>query len=103
MTVTDPVTAWLMVPDAPDLNEWFASLTRRPTWHAEAACRGAGTSAFFPTRGVNAATMTRARAVCAGCPVRAECLTHALDNPDAVGVWGATTDRERRPIRASMA
>jgi len=25
LTVTDPVTAWLMTPDAPDLNEWFDS------------------------------------------------------------------------------
>ena len=69
MTVTDPVAAWLMTPGEPDLNEWFAELTRRPEWHASAACRGAGTSTFFPSRGANAdsgalAIVPRGRTVC---------------------------------------
>ena len=38
----------------------------------------------------------RARLLCAGCPVRSECLAEALDNRIEWGVWGGMTERERR-------
>ena len=40
----------------------------------------------------------RAKLVCGGCPVRAECLAEALDNEMEWGVWGGMTERERRAI-----
>ena len=46
--------------------------------------------------GANAA---KARAICSTCPVRQECLAHALADPESAGVWGGTTDRERRKDR----
>jgi hypothetical protein len=52
-------------------------LTRRPAWMKRGACRGEDPAMFFPTRGVSAAAMAKARAICAGCPVRAECLAYA--------------------------
>ena len=64
MTADHALTGWLLSNDASDPFAWVASLTRRPSWHSDAACRGAGTAAFFPSRGANAATMDRARAVC---------------------------------------
>ncbi|MFE4454756.1 WhiB family transcriptional regulator [Streptomyces sp. NPDC056796] len=39
-----------------------------------------------------------AKAVCAGCPVRLDCLAHALDHREGYGVWGAMTERERRAL-----
>jgi WhiB family redox-sensing transcriptional regulator len=39
------------------------------------------------------------RAVCATCPVRAECLAEALADPEAVGVWAGTTVEERAALR----
>lgn len=30
--------------------------------------------------------------------VRLDCLTHALDNREEYGVWGAMTERERRAL-----
>jgi WhiB family redox-sensing transcriptional regulator len=39
------------------------------------------------------------RELCEGCPVRQECLGAALADPDLVGLWGGTTDRERREMR----
>nr|WP_269466367.1 WhiB family transcriptional regulator [Tessaracoccus flavus] len=43
----------------------------------------------------------RARSVCAGCPVRSECLAEALDNRIEWGVWGGMTERERRALLRS--
>jgi WhiB family transcriptional regulator, redox-sensing transcriptional regulator len=34
--------------------------------------------------------------ICGRCPVRQECLEHALDSPGLVGVWGGTTEVERK-------
>jgi WhiB family redox-sensing transcriptional regulator len=45
---------------------------------------------------VEASEQKRARTVCAGCPVRSECLAEALDNRIEWGVWGGMTERERR-------
>jgi WhiB family redox-sensing transcriptional regulator len=47
---------------------------------------------------VRGAQQHRAKLVCGGCPVRAECLAEALDNEMEWGVWGGMTERERRAI-----
>ncbi|MGH9090182.1 MAG: WhiB family transcriptional regulator [Acidimicrobiales bacterium] len=91
--------AWLMAQGAPDLPA-AVDLLVRPTWMAEAACRGAGPGAFVPALGVPVAP---ARATCATCGVRAECLAYALADPEIVGVWGGTTARERIAIRRARA
>ena len=39
------------------------------------------------------------RALCAECPVRQECLEAALADESLVGLWGGTTELERREIR----
>ena len=36
--------------------------------------------------------------MCAGCPVKTECLAEALDNEIEWGVWGGLTERERRAL-----
>ena len=68
-------------------------------WQREAACRGLGASEsralFFPTRGES---VDEARAICERCPVADECLDFALKN-GCVGVWGGTTERQRRRLR----
>ncbi|MBO0810701.1 MAG: WhiB family transcriptional regulator [Microlunatus sp.] len=60
-------------------------------WALQAKCRGMEDALF-----VEASEQKRARAVCAGCPVRSECLAEALDNRIEWGVWGGMTERERR-------
>ena len=41
---------------------------------------------------------------CATCPVKAECLAEALANPNAVkwGIWGGTSEMQRRSIRRGL-
>jgi WhiB family redox-sensing transcriptional regulator len=63
-------------------------------WASRAACRQAQPDALF----VRGAEQNKAKQVCAGCPVRAECLAEALDNQIEWGVWGGMTERERRAL-----
>ena len=69
---------------------------------AGAACKGADPELFFgPFAEFVSSRQQReakATAICAGCPVRAECLEYALDAREAYGVWGGTTEDERRPL-----
>ncbi|CAB4697903.1 unannotated protein [freshwater metagenome] len=44
------------------------------------------------------AEQNKAKQLCAGCPVRTECLAEALDNQIEWGVWGGMTERERRAL-----
>jgi WhiB family transcriptional regulator, redox-sensing transcriptional regulator len=69
---------------------------------AAAACKGMDTNLFFgpDAEFVTARTkrVARAKAVCAGCPVRPECLSYALDSPEFFGVWGGADEDERRAM-----
>lgn len=40
-----------------------------------------------------------AKAVCSTCPVRADCLLHAIVTKDDYGVWGGTVPDQRKRIR----
>ena len=63
-------------------------------WAPAAACRGAQPDQLF----VRGAEQNKAKQLCAGCPVRTECLAEALDNQIEWGVWGGMTERERRAL-----
>ncbi|MDO9378189.1 MAG: WhiB family transcriptional regulator [Nocardioidaceae bacterium] len=63
-------------------------------WATDAACKDAGPDVLF----VKGAEQNRAKQMCTGCPVRAECLSEALDNEIEWGVWGGMTERERRAL-----
>lgn len=63
-------------------------------WTSRAACRGIDPDRLF----VQGAAQNRAKAICAACPVRTECLADALDNRIEFGVWGGMTERERRAL-----
>ncbi len=81
--------------EASAVEDALGLLTRRPTWMRDAACREHPDVSFYPELGQS---LEPARAVCAGCLVRGECLEHALEHGER-GVWGGTSDRERRAIR----
>ena len=66
-----------------------------------AACRGVDPEVFFPIAEagpVLAAQVAAAKAVCAGCPVRAECLAWALAELP-YGIAGGLTEQERHQTR----
>ena len=49
---------------------------------------------------VQAARDAAAKAVCASCPVLAQCRAHALEVREPYGVWGGLTEDEREAIYA---
>jgi WhiB family redox-sensing transcriptional regulator len=91
-TETDEPSPSLLVQELLDVSS-------RP-WAARAACRGLEPELFFPARG---ASTREAKAVCAVCPVRAECLEDALEHHEGHGIWGGMSERERRRIRSKRA
>jgi WhiB family redox-sensing transcriptional regulator len=56
---------------------WFPDGDRRTIWHQSA----------------------RAKTICKTCPVREECLAYALENDERYGIWGGTSQRERKRLR----
>lgn len=66
-----------------------------------AACRTHDPELFFPigTEGAAAEQITAAKYICGTCPLQAACLTWALDTGQDHGVWGGTTEDERRDLR----
>lgn len=78
-----------------------AGLRRDRPWVRGALCMGADPEIFFPD-GTGAPALrdeARAKAICAGCPVRRDCLDWALGVGEAEGIWGGTTPYERRLLR----
>lgn len=51
---------------------------------------------WFPGRSKGPNGANEAKAICAGCPVRKECLDYALENEMEYGIWGGTSPTERR-------
>ena len=64
-------------------------------WMARGNCAHEPPSMFFPSDGVGVEV---ARRICATCPVKDQCLEHALVNRIDHGVWGGCSERERRRI-----
>ncbi len=67
----------------------------RTAWMASGNCRNHPPTLFFPSDGVG---VDRARKICASCPVAEPCLEYALEHRIDHGVWGGTSERERRRI-----
>ena len=76
------------------------ALPSPPASLADAACKGEDLGLFF---GPDAEFVTarrdreaKAKAICARCLVRPDCLAYALDTGEAHGVWGGMNEDERR-------
>jgi WhiB family redox-sensing transcriptional regulator len=67
-------------------------------WRESAACRDEDPELFFPVSevGPGSEQVRQAKAVCARCPVRQECLEHAIETGLAHGIFGGATPHERR-------
>jgi WhiB family redox-sensing transcriptional regulator len=80
-----------------------ARLTAQENWRSSAACRSGDPDLFFPISGSGESLeqAAEAKAICAGCPVRRQCLAFALQTRQVYGIWGGLTERERMCRRLS--
>ncbi len=78
----------------------MTALDNRAGWWARAACASADPELFFPISysGPALRQVARAKAICARCPIRQECLRYALDAGSIHGVWGGMTEGERQRL-----
>ena len=65
-------------------------------WRCRAACRSMDAAIWYPHP--DAIKKPRAVAICAECPVRQQCLDHALQRREPLGIWGGKTAYQRRAI-----
>ena len=65
-------------------------------WRAGGLCSRSDPELFFA---VGALEHKQAKRICRACPVREECLAHAMDASIDHGIWGGLTERERRRWR----
>lgn len=75
-----------------------------PLFDGRQACYGMDTEVFFPDEaGVTGSAQAKeAKDVCARCDQIHACLAYALPRAGVHGVWGGTTELERRDMRRRL-
>ena len=75
------------------------------SWRNEAVCKDTDPELFFPvgTTGQALLQIDRAKEVCGECPVKVRCLDFAIETNQDSGIWGGTSEEERRNIRRQIA
>jgi WhiB family transcriptional regulator, redox-sensing transcriptional regulator len=70
-------------------------------WRDGAACRDTDPDLFFPvgTTGPALDQIDSAKAVCRKCDAQSACLEFAIVTNQDSGVWGGTSEEERRVLR----
>jgi WhiB family transcriptional regulator, redox-sensing transcriptional regulator len=70
-------------------------------WMSRAACKGQPDAVFFPDDKDDGEQpdYTTARHICAGCPVRVQCLAYALELNIGHGMFAGLTPTERANVR----
>lgn len=79
----------------------FPLTLERDDWRDYAECRDTDPDLFFPvgTTGPALEQIASAKAVCATCEVQGLCLEYAITTNQDSGVWGGTSEEERRQMR----
>ena len=85
-------------------NDALIPFARNWSWQDKALCKtnGVDVTVFFNDdmlRGPEKqARESAAKKICTACPIKTECLEHALTVPENFGVWGGLTEEERMVI-----
>lgn len=84
--------------------EVVALLGERPPWQKLALCGQTDPEGFFPEREEGQAARIRlAIRICNRCPVKTRCLDWALEHDEQFGIWGGTSESERRQLKRHAA
>jgi len=70
-------------------------------WTNDAACKGLDPNLFYTEPDEPDAEVEPKR-ICNGCPVKQECLNHALATNEKFGIWGGLNEVERKKLRRTM-
>jgi WhiB family redox-sensing transcriptional regulator len=68
-------------------------------WRDRAACSGYPNTVFFPHPDTSEEPVEKAMAICGICPVAESCLEYALETNQQAGVWGGTSENQRKSLR----
>lgn len=82
----------------------MSELIHPPAWVKDGLCGQVDPEIFHPDKGGSA---KEAKAICNGnprrgtapCPVREQCLEDALERNERYGIYGGTSERDRRKLR----
>lgn len=88
----DPQVAQALMEGIFDLGYGFADQSRL-SWMEEALCAQTDPDIFYPEKGGSTAPAT---SICENCAVRAQCLEYAVSNDIRHGIWGGTSDNDRK-------
>lgn len=83
------------------MHESVSTMKSQDDWRSLGACRHEDPELFFPIvpTGRGLQQVSRAKAICARCQVRTQCLSFAIETVQDHGVWGGTSEEERRAMR----
>jgi len=73
------------------------------SWQLKAVCRGPQSTIFFPPtyaerKEERLRREDQAKAICATCTVRSECLDYAMRIREPHGIWGGLNEMERKQL-----
>ncbi len=85
--------------------ELLIAITSPPrdySWHKDANCKGLDNNTFFPTNATSNTDIQSAKAICFTCSVQDICLGYALSQETVFGIWGGTSEKERRKLKKTL-
>lgn len=85
-------------PAEQELDAMYRKLMVNTSWMEDAKCKGMDPNFFHPGRGKTTQGQ-QAVAFCQDCPVIEPCREMAYADPSLKGVWGGTSERQRRKRR----
>lgn len=85
-----------------EVSRFPGSSSDRWDWQSQGACRSMPSEMFFHPEGERGPRRRNredaAKAVCATCPVIAQCRAYALANREPYGIWGGLGEDEREKL-----
>jgi WhiB family transcriptional regulator, redox-sensing transcriptional regulator len=94
-TYTEQSTTGTQTHEAKQKNDDINQQSIDENWEVLAECKDFETKVFYPTDG---AGVNAAKAICNQCVVKIKCLEYAIARNEIHGVWGGTSERERKQI-----
>ena len=86
------------MPPKTSVDEPVVRLAAPPQWLADGACADSSDPEMFTPLDEDGRSGEPARRVCAGCPLRRQCLDYAISTRQPVGIWGGCSTNERAQV-----